>query len=438
MIITDKAQIKVASLKESDKLHLTTSDELECYELIESDLKLPADAIFTRSSVAYLSDGTQVAANTPRFEQGRFGKAILIEEGTTNLLGTLSPKSGAKVTTEITHYTNQPVFYCDGSADWQGIMASQRVTLTAGTEYTFSVYVYNPSTDEGSLNIQVDSDEVSNENIGIVVPPGPGWHRIVRKWSPPANRHVSAIRFENMRRANWQSGSNQCYMTAPQVEAKPYATSFIDGTRSPESLTIPTAGILRPQEGTVEFWWCPINQPANTMISQHTAPPIIQVGNYYQNNSWILWYGINNELRLLIRGDNATNWTGTWAIISGLNWYQLNRWYHIVVRWENANTFWVFINGVKYGPYVSSQPFTGIAGNIMSLGRLNAISGPSNALFDDLRISSRARTDEEILTAYHSEKPLPADEWTTYKLDFVDKVRITAQGQIICNEFIEI
>jgi len=30
------------------------------------------------------------------------------------------------------------------------------------------------------------------------------------------------------------------------------------------------------------------------------------------------------------------------------------------------------------------------------------------------------------------------DEWTTYKLDFDDKVRITTQGQIICNELIEI
>jgi hypothetical protein len=64
--------------------------------------------------------------------------------------------------------------------------------------------------------------------------------------------------------------------------------------------------------------------------------------------------------------------------------------------------------------------------------------GYLNGLIDDLRISSRARTDEEILAAYASGQPLPADEWTTYKLDFDDKVRITTQGQIICNELIEI
>jgi hypothetical protein len=60
-----------------------------------------------------------------------------------------------------------------------------------------------------------------------------------------------------------------------------------------------------------------------------------------------------------------------------------------------------------------------------------------NTLIDDLRISSIARTDEEIAAAYQSGQPLP-DEWTTYKLDFDDKVRITTQGQIICNELIEI
>ena len=47
---------------------------------------MPADATFTRPTPAYLSDGTQVAANAPRFEQGKFGKAVMVEEGTTNLV----------------------------------------------------------------------------------------------------------------------------------------------------------------------------------------------------------------------------------------------------------------------------------------------------------------------------------------------------------------
>ena len=106
-----------------------------------------------------------------------------------------------------------------------------------------------------------------------------------------------------------------------QLEAKPYATSFIDGTRAEETLTIPTEGVLNPQEGTIEFWWCPINQPASTMTgSQTAAPPIIQIGNYYQNNSWLLWCGMNDQLRLYVRGDNATGWTAIGGIIQEMEW----------------------------------------------------------------------------------------------------------------------
>jgi len=41
-----------------------------------------------------------------------------------------------------------------------------------------------------------------------------------------------------------------------------------------------------------------------------------------------------------------------------------------------------------------------------------------NGLIDDLRISSIARTDEEISDAYNSGASLPWDEYTTYKLEF--------------------
>jgi hypothetical protein len=41
-----------------------------------------------------------------------------------------------------------------------------------------------------------------------------------------------------------------------------------------------------------------------------------------------------------------------------------------------------------------------------------------DSLIDDLRISSRARTDEEIAAAYASGQPLPVDEHTTLKMPF--------------------
>jgi len=376
---------------------------------------------FTRNSVAYQSDGTKVAANVPRFEQGKFGKAVLVEEGTTNrLINPLLVDSDSNGLADNCYASNATNLSCSGGV--------QTFTATAQYGAIAQIFDFGSATGPWSFSAEIKGlngritvypYDVNNVYLGNVVSLNVNNDQdFTRVTCATTRTDVKKINFriEDGRSSGWTPIS----FRRPQVEiGKAYATSFIDGTRSPETLAIPTAGVLNPQEGTIEFWWCPINQPASIMTgSQTVAPPIIQVGNYYNNNSWILWCGITGRLSLYVRGDNATGWTGTWIIIPNLSWYQLNRWYHFVVRWENANTFWVFIDGVKYGPYVSSQPFMGIAGNIMSLGKLDASSGPSNALFDDLRISNRARTDEEIFAAYQSNKPLHRDEHTTYLLSF--------------------
>jgi len=50
------------------------------------------------------------------------------------------------------------------------------------------------------------------------------------------------------------------------------------------------------------------------------------------------------------------------------------------------------------------------------------------SLIDDLRISSRARTDEEIAAAYQSNQPLPIDENTTYALRFDNSLKVGRGG----------
>lgn len=386
---------------------------------------------FTRSSVAYKSDGTQVADNVPRFEQGKFGKAVMVEEGTTNKIET-EGGGASQDWTKWSHWNSTNYWYtCEQYDDpvmgkvFKGTAKNNTFlfdyypyTVTAGVTYTLNVWlkanVEVTRTLIGYMTRSTDNAAIGNQSKTVTIKTT--WQKFEWQITPNESRTVSAgigIRFES----GWDGVIIEA--ARPQLEQKPYSTSFINGTRSAETLTIPTAGVLNPQEGTVECWWMPINQPASTMTgSQLVAPPIIQVGNYYQNNSWILWCGINSQLRLYARGDNATGWTGNWTIIPNLNWYQLNQWYHIVVIWQNANTFWVFIDGIKYGPYVSSLPLVSIAGNIMSLGRFDAASGPSNAIFDDLRISNRARTDAEILAAYQSGQPLQRDDSTTYLLSF--------------------
>lgn len=460
MIITDKAQIKVASLKESDKLHLTTSDELECYELIESDLKLPADATFTRSSVAYLSDGTQVPANIPRFEQGKFGKAIMVEEGTTNLFtnpgwldGTLTGwanysngnATGIRTVELDSKYGYRLKLERTGGQPSDRFGISQNKTWSAsGSSLTISVYFKVVSAEEGAkLRIYTDLFNPSNtpyygrgalvdlktfkvtsvySGKASVQALEDGWYYFTCTPSETDNSKGSIF--------FWIEGGNaQIYLAWSHVEAKPYATSFIDDTRSSEILTIPTTGVLNPQEGTVECW---VYVPEFWKTGIPNWLRIWSIGASIGAGMYILRYDPARGNIIFAIYDNA----GTAQNISVAK--PSVGWRFFVARWSVAEMA-LFIDGIKVGSIVNPNLPSQFADSLFCIGhRPIYLTDQPNTLIDDFRISSRARTDEEILAAYQSGQPLPVDEWTTYKLDFDDKVRITTQGQIICNELIEI
>jgi len=445
MIITDKAQIKAASLKESDKLRLTTSDELECYEFIESDLKLPANATFTRSSVAYLSNGTQVPANTPRFEQGKFGKAILVEEGTTNLCQ--YPTDFSQSAWAASNVTKQPNsgIAPDGSTTMCKIIETTAnavheirtpsMTTTSGAYYTFSViakagerrYIrVGLTVTQFGASLYIVVDLLNGSIVYIAGSPysygvrslGNGFYLIYITHQASASASgtqyigtqpdATTITYAG-------NGSSGLYIWHPQIEAKPYATSFINGTRSAETLTIPTAGVLNPQEGTIEFRLKPLI--------------VINYNNFFSmglsNGRFLLFFNSSGFARFDYGPPNTGPEAPNGTIIA-------NNWYHIALRWSaTTGKQALFINGVKYEYNLPNGVATSFPSTV-------SVVNNYSAYIDDLRISNKARSDEEILAAYQNNLPLLADKWTTYKLDFDDKVRITTQGQIICNELIEI
>lgn len=150
---------------------------------------------FTRNSIAYTSDGEQVAANVVRRERGKFGKAVLIEEGTANLLS---------------------------SAYSHGFTSAVNVTVVNGGTYTVSM------TGSGSIVL-------SGAGTGTVTATAP--------------ITITASGTTLTLTPTGDTGR-------VQVEAKAYATTWQIGgmARSPEILIVPTDGVLNPQEGTIEFW----------------------------------------------------------------------------------------------------------------------------------------------------------------------------------------
>ncbi|MCK9326739.1 MAG: phage tail protein [Bacteroidales bacterium] len=112
---------------------------------------------FTRDSVAYLSDGTQVPAGVPRFEDGKFGKGVMIEEGTTNLL----TANQSSVETDLTGFTNANMNMSRDNAHakhgtyalkaaWTSIAGDAYVvpygiTINPNTTYSWQAWVYAES-----------------------------------------------------------------------------------------------------------------------------------------------------------------------------------------------------------------------------------------------------------------------------------------------------
>jgi hypothetical protein len=217
------------------------------------------------------------------------------------------------------------------------------------------------------------------------------------------------------------------YVDWVQAEAKPYATSFIDGTRSPETLTIPTAGVLNPQEGTVECWVYIDNRFINGMAGKYAwiwgtkGIPYYPILNLYRN-------GPTNTLRFVSRDANNNQS----YIEKPLSQISVG-WHYIACTWKSSRLAFL-LDGQLVGEVVSPYLPNAVDAQ-MYIGHNPSAGEQCNSLIDDLRISSRARTDEEIAAAYQSGQPLPVDEWTTYKLNFDGNLNFGQGGYYLSPEF---
>lgn len=388
-------------------------------------------ATFTRASEARRpSDGLLVLADQPRFGRGLTGQAVMVEEGTTNFVPTdfesgwvsyiIGTAAGSTTFRQDSRYGKvMRLTKTDGGADRYGRRGA--LSGMSGSIYSQSISVRALSATGRIAAMYVDA----GGSTGLITTalfrnladlPLGEWVRldIATNGSPntltgSGNAYI------------WiDSANGDCEFALPQVELKSYRTSFIDGARAAESLTIPTAGVLLPDEGTVELIWTP-QQPASGITSQATSPKILQIGDYYANNSLVLWAyvstpGAEPGLCFYVKGSTNTGWSaGPIVRPSGSGWYVPGQPIRFAVKWKGANTFYVAVNGTLYGPYTVADPLTGWAGGLVYLGTSQAQSYP-NALYDDIRISSRARTDAEILAAVQGS--LPVDEATTLHMSF--------------------
>ena len=432
---------------------------------------------FVRASSAYNSNGALVDANTPRYEQGRFGQAVMVEDGTTNILTAnqasvktdtagFSPNAVGTALTRVTdsfwHGSASLRSVCDGVRTSQGFNTAQtKTTVAANTPCTASLMLRgsgnatlslseNRTTDAtvwtsrtsasnnlwrsvcwsaerglfvavawtGTGNRVMTSPASTRTSVGVALTDTWTQYAVSQELGAAAESvHLTVGTSVAQNTTFWTDGL--------QVEQKPFATSWhLPGTtRAEEIISAPLANIVFPTQGEVGFWWNP-RTPVSAIISQAASPILLQIGTHHSNASLTLWAwhnaGAEPHLMLYVRGQSAGGWSLVQIVrASGSGWYQQDLFNNYAVTWSGGHNFRVYRNGTLVGgPYTIADPVTAWHGTQIWFGNDGAGQGTPGALIDDIRISRTERTGAEILAGFNSGAPLPVDSDTTYKANF--------------------
>jgi len=380
------------------------------------DMRSNIQLTFIRPSVAYTSGGTQVGVNVPRFEAGKFGQAIMVEEETTNLannptfsgdVGTTPSGWNRDVTIQQDDFFGQLInvaeLLCVSGNNYEDFGTDIAYPLAYNTTYTISFWA------RGTMELTHELETIrgiASATWKSKPPMSLQWQRYEVTIVTASSGPIFPF-WWHLQNVNDVNVDKWVRIARIQLEQKPYATSFIDGTRAAEPLTIPTASVLNPQEGTVECWVKLSHLKPNDYNAFFTS------GDVYDPGPRILIMrqfagGYVNKI-LVWDGDGSSE-----AILASVTTLQAGIWYYVAFTWSPSGRK-LYVNGVLEASKTRSNnmSFATLA-NIGSWGK----EGYLNGLIDDLRISSRARTDAEILSAYQSNQPLPVDAWTTLKADF--------------------
>ncbi len=390
-----------------------------------------ATATFSRASVAYKKDGSLVASGVPRYETGKFGQAIMLEEPTTNLAlrseelntapwaaagtATITPNDAMAPNDTL---TADKITSSSATGD-QGRKQDVGFAPLAATKYALSAFG-KPGTNtklrlgfSDGLSFRLVDFNLTN---GTVIGSAGGSLAFTASMELTDEGYYRCGAVFTTGAAP-TIGANYSVMTANEIgslwpwgvqfERKDYVTSYVKtegatATRAAEQLTVPTAGVLSPTEGQIDI---PVEV---TAVSRDTGASrrIVNIDRSIGGGGFLAFHsGTNTTFR-------TTDDTGAQTDVVVADADVPLGWRLFSFRWGPTGTA-IFVDGVKRAEFVGAPKRPSGFAATMNIGSVGTASY-SNTLFDDLRISNMARSDSEI-TAYELTQPSPADDYTTWK-----------------------
>lgn len=185
-------------------------------------------------------------------------------------------------------------------------------------------------------------------------------------------------------------------------------------------LTIPAAGLANMEQGTLEFWL----KSAATVDNPKGWGQIVVLdyGTDKPSSMALSMMPMNGKVNMRI-GFQIDGQELKWPFYVEVPGFAPKKWVHVAVTWTGGNNVSVYFDGKVVMPNVGvegsfNKPLTPKA--TLSLG----LPYPTRMAIDDLRISSVARTPEQLGFAVI---PLKADDKTLFLLNFENM----PEGQIV-------
>lgn len=368
---------------------------------------------FSRASAAYQGDGRKVGVGVPRFETVDGRRGVLVEEATTNLVANPAFVQGLDGWARNKDATLDHVVL--GGKSWCKVTSNQAgstpgvlsgwIPVSANATYTFSLTGFVGQGAE-TVYAYVNGNVTSN-----VV-----WYRPSSRLGTSPSRKVETFNTGDNTKlrvgALWAGVAigNWFEVTEVQLEAKPYATSFVDGTRATEYLTLPPLEVLELREGTFECWFQP--EPAfwkdswNRIIGHSTAMNRNEIELMRNFDSSGLAFAISN----------SAGGTLGWNKVSTKTSLNVGTWYHVAAVWSaSQGRYAIYLDGVKENESPVSETYFPSATGTLAIGYHPNGQRWLNSPVAMCRIYRRALTDQEI--AAHAAGNIVATDCYHYPFD---------------------
>jgi hypothetical protein len=339
-------------------------------------------------------------------------KSYAIEEATENLITDLDPRNwnnyGATVELTNEKYMNMPVYKVTMS-ETSGARIFFNIPYVTGDTLNGSVYikpiqyssVRNPDLFFREVGFGTVYEQIrfpSNMNV---------WNRINVNHTFDSDGTVMFLLYTPIATNDIP---NIFYMAMPQVEKKPFATSFVDGSRPKGQIEISRNSLsfdIANDDWVISYWEKPIATRDGTLTSYNINALGRNVSGFTEG---YIWWGKDsnyNYFRMAIVNINNENISINSAVFDP-TWYFDN--WHFEILLKVGNLLKYYVDGILQMSFTLSIPLLNNFDRGLFIG--GALNSPSNSLISNLlygkcrnKEGNLVWTDEYIQEVYEAKKP---------------------------------